>query len=237
LNIFFFTAFPFSIKSLVFLSTRCKFAQAIEGTLQLAGIPHVVNYLNKKVQDESFIIISTESLYQTNRVYDLVIIDEATSCLTQMNSGLHKENLNINRMCLDDLVRDAKYVIAMDADIDHRVINFIHQIRPTDPIYLQHNTIKKRVGWKIKHWTLEVDWYQQIRLALEKGKDIVIANRSSELGVKYLMHFLINECAISEELIRFYHGKGDDYPDELCDVNSSWTNFRVLITHRRLMSV
>jgi len=217
------------IKSLAFLSTRCKFAQAIEGTLQRAEIPHVVNYLNNKVQDEPFIIISTESLHQTTRAYDLVIIDESTSCLTQMNSGLHKENLNLNRLCFRDLVRDAKYVIGMDADIDDRIMTFIHQIRPNDAIYLQHNTIKKRVGWKIKHWALEADWYQQIRLALQSGKNIAIANGSSELGVKYLMHFLINECGIPEEQIRFYHGKGDDYPEELRDVNSSWTQFRVLM--------
>ena len=84
-------------------------------------------------------------------------------------------------------------------------------------------------GGKSSIGALEADWYQQIRMALQSGKNIAIANGSSELGVKYLMHFLTQECGIPEEQIRFYHGKGDDYPEELRDVNSSWTQFRVLM--------
>ena len=40
---------------------------------------------------------------------------------------------------------------------------------------------------------------------------------------------LLKECGVPEEEIRFYHKNGDDYAEELLDVNAHWTKFRVLI--------
>ena len=151
-----------TINSFLFLSTRCKFAKSIEGGLKRRGIDKVVNYLDHSVEGKDHIIISTESLHHITQPYDLVILDEVTSCLTQMNSGLHKENLNINRDVFESLVRDCKYVIAMDADIDDRAITFLHNLCPNERICLQHNTLKKREGWTIKRYLFEPDWYSQI---------------------------------------------------------------------------
>lgn len=217
------------ISSFTFLSTRCKFANAIASGLEQRGISRVVNYLDRSVSGESFIIISTESLYQTTEVYDLVVLDEITSCLTQMDSGLHRENLPINRQSLDSMVRDAKYVISMDADIDERGITTIHNLRPNERIYMQHNTIKKRRGWKIKHWLTKYDWFEQIKSALAAGKNIVIPTSSSQLGEKILMKYLTEECQIPETEIRFYHRGSDDHVEELKDVNTHWKRFRILI--------
>jgi hypothetical protein len=217
------------IRSFTFLSTRCKFANAIASGLQRRGISRVVNYLDSTVNGESFIIISTESLYQTTEVYDLVVLDEITSCLTQMDSGLHRENLPINRQCLDSMIKDAKYVIAMDADIDERCITTLHHLRPDERIYMQHNTIKKRKGWKIKHWSTKYDWFAQIKSALDAGKNIVIPTSSSQLGEKLLIKYITEECQIPETQVRFYHRGSDDYVEELQDVNTHWKRFRVLI--------
>jgi hypothetical protein len=41
-------------------------------------------------------IIQCESLHKLIRTYDIVILDEITSTISQFNSKFHKENLIVN---------------------------------------------------------------------------------------------------------------------------------------------
>ena len=220
------------IKSFVFLSTRIKFARSLHTKLQkhLADLCTVGSYLDKSKScaNNTCLVISTESLAKSLKHMDLVIMDEVTSCLVQMDSGLHDRNLPHNQARLINMIRNAKYIVAMDADIDPRSIDFLHEIRPDDTIHLSHNTVKKRLGWRFHLRMHKVDWYIKIQEALAKGQNIVCPVASSEEG-DLIYRWVTERCGIPDELIRFYRQSGDDYSKELEDVETHWRKFRVLI--------
>ena len=220
------------IQSFAFLSTRIKFARSLHRKLQqhLADLCTVGSYLDKSKSCayDPCLVISTESLSKSVKHMDLVILDEVTSCLVQMDSGLHDRNLPHNQARLINMIHNAKYIVAMDADIDHRSINFLHEIRPDDTIHLSHNTVKKRLGWRFYIRMHKVDWYIKIQEALTKGQNIVCPVASSEEG-DLIYRWVTERCGIPDDAVRFYRQSGDDYSEELEDVEKYWRGFRVLI--------
>lgn len=221
-----------SIQSFAFLSTRIKFARSLHSKLKkhLADLCTVGSYLDKSKSCayDPCLVISTESLSKSVKHMDLVILDEVTSCLVQMDSGLHDRNLPHNQARLINMIHNAKYIVAMDADIDHRAVDFLHEVRPDDTIHLSHNTVKKRLGWKCYLRMHKVDWYIKIQEALARGQNIVCPVASSEEGD--LIHRWVTErCGIPEDAVRFYRQSGDDYAEELEDVETHWRRFQVLI--------
>lgn len=220
------------IKSFAFLSTRIKFARSLHTKLHkhLADLCTVGCYLDKSKSyaNDPCLVISTESLAKSVKHMDLVIMDEVTSCLVQMDSGLHDRNLIDNQARLVNMIRRAKYIVAMDADIDDRAINFIHEVRPNDRIHLSHNKVKKRTGWRFHLRMSKLDWYMKISESLSKGQNIVCPVASSEEG-DLIYRWVTERCGIPDEYVRFYRQSGDDYAEELHDVETHWRNFRVLI--------
>jgi len=220
------------IKSMAWLSTRIKYARSIKSVLEASNIP-VTLYLGNNIANDPFVIVGMESIHLLTRDYDLVVIDEVTSVLKQMDSGLHKGNLFINRLSLETCIRMSKYLIALDADIDERAVTFIRHFFPTEWIHMTHNIVLKRCGAKIvEHYGnkgSKATWLEKIKCALDSNKNIVICS-GSELKINELvMPFLLNKCGISEHKIRYYHGSGDDYDYDFNDVNKEWVRYRVVI--------
>lgn len=142
-----------------------------------------VNYLEGNVRDADFIIVQAESLFKVNRPYDIVIIDECTSFLKQMDSKLHGVNLMDNRDKFDHLIRDAKRIVCMDADIDSRSLERIHDLRSNDQIYLQHNR-NRRGGRRIIKFNKNQEMYcwEVLWQSLEQKKNVNICLGTAKYG-------------------------------------------------------
>ena len=84
---------------IVFLVQQRSFANDLTARLMTEGII-VQNYLNvdvRKIKYGENIIISSESLHSLSLNFACVVIDEVTSFLSQMNSGLHNK-LSLDRI-------------------------------------------------------------------------------------------------------------------------------------------
>jgi late competence protein required for DNA uptake (superfamily II DNA/RNA helicase) len=215
-----------NIRRVCLVSCRRSFAQSVEARFRAEMIP-LVNYLEHNVSLVDRVIISAESLHKLSGVYDLIILDEVTSFNCQMNSGLHKSHLADNQRVYEHLITQARWIVAMDADIDHRAINFLHHLRPFDPIHLVHNTVQKRLGWTATELREDKMVDMMAQKLNDENKNIVII-----VGSKGEGEFLVNEYIknwLPPESYRFYHADGDDYLEEVRDVNTAWSRLRLLM--------
>lgn len=131
----------------LFVATRRAYATALTAAMKAAGIP-LVNYLDvektrrrgeQRLQlDAQFLMVSAESLHYVNRYYDLVVLDECTSIMKQMNSPHHKG--------MQRQVERAKWVICADAYVDERIFRFLNALGRKNVQFI-HNTVQKQLGY------------------------------------------------------------------------------------------
>lgn len=179
---------------------------------------------------EGNLVISAESLHNANLAYDVVIIDESTSFLAQMDSGLHKRNLSYNRKRLESLIRNAKYVFFMDADITQSTFKLIRSIYPTETIEYHRNDFQNSTDLKVYMQHNELEMFKHMERCLNEGKRIQVVLGSEALGMSSIEPFLKNlKIQPGETGYIFHHSKGSDYPDIVRDVNTGWSKCRVLI--------
>lgn len=176
------------------------------------------------------VIIQVESLYRLqldeNNIIDLLILDEIESILNQLGSGLHK-NFNASFAMFLWMLKTARHVVCMDANISDRTFNILSKFRK-DPIYFHHNKWQSAKNDKF-YFTIDKNvWLSQLCTKLKEGKRIVIPTNS------------IMEAKTCEMLIR------EMYPDKnikmfsselkhsekqlyFNDVHKYWTELDVLI--------
>ena len=212
--------------SATFTSPRRTFTRSCTARFRDEGIP-VKSYLEEKITDkDDFVIISAESLRQLKTISHLLSMDEVTSNLAQMNSGLHK-NLNDNQQMLIMLIRTSPKIVFMDADIDTRALMLLYLLRPNEIIHYQINIIKKRTDW-VAYQLDEITMYNQLSHDLKSGKNVKIICGSEKYGEKYLEPVI--RSVVGADNYRFYHSKGGRIdPRELDDVNLTWSKLRVLM--------
>ena len=217
------------IRSALFLSPRRKFAENIVARFNAAGLP-LINYMTQKIDHHDYVVISSESLYKLKRPYDLVIIDEITSFLSQMNSGLHRENLHINRITLEETIKNAQWIIGLDADIDHRACHFLHTFRPNNQIYLQHNTRKRGDDQNITAiFESEENCWKKIVEFLHNNQNLAIVVGSNEYGKKLAAMLDTLETPNGKIRYRYYHSDGDSYSKDFDNINEAVRNFQVVM--------
>lgn len=209
-----------------FTSPRRTFTRSCTARFREQGIP-IKSYLESGITEkDGFVIISAESLRQLKTISQVLAMDEATSTLTQMDSGLHK-NLSDNQQMLVTLVRDCPKIVFMDAHIDIRVLMLIHILRPNEIIHYQINTIKKRKDWMAFRLD-EITMYNQLSHDLNAGKNVKIICGSEKYAEKYLEPVV--KSIVGTENYRFYHSKGGKIESgELDNVDFTWSKLRVLM--------
>ena len=213
-------------ESATFTSPRRTFTRSCTARLRDNGIP-VKSYLEAGItQTDNFVIISAESLTQIKSLPDVFSMDEATSMLRQMDSGLHK-NLDDNRQMTVSILRNVPKVVVMDANIDIRTLALLHLTRPNEVIHYQINTIKKRKDW-IAYPLNEITMYNQLSHDLKNGRNVKIICGSEKYGEKYIESIV--KSHVGDDNYRFYHSKGQKIePNELDNVDITWSKLRVLM--------
>lgn len=226
--------------SVLILSSKRSYAVFITMCLQ-TGLPEIkiFNYMTDIIEYQDYVVLQAESMFRINKSYMLVVIDEMTSFLKQMNSKLHGNNLSYNRDKLEHVIKDAKRIICMDADIDERCYGFIHKLRPNDEIHLQRNLNKKgqrkvvifKKNQENECWKIMYDLIQQgknINIILGShnyGKDL--ESHFNSKGINYL--FLNSEQQINpklKELKQEFISKGIDKDPDITDL---WSKYQVVM--------
>ena len=228
-------------KSILFVSSRRSFARNMVERLKQSGI-NVTLYLDDKPtkykkyvryckskhkKDKTNYMIQVESLYRLSRTYDLVVLDEITSILSQMDSGLHRSNLKCNRDTFERLISDAKWIVMMDADIDNRAIRFLQKFKPHQNIYLQKN-LRKRGNLKAYKFTNEQQIYQYMIDCIKNGVKVAICLSSIEYGKKIEQE--LKQLTVNNEPVKYVFHNGENPQHEiLSDVNQNWINYQVVM--------
>ena len=182
-------------------------------------------------------IIQAESLHYINHDYDIVIIDEFMSVLSQFSSPFHRTNLIKNRNRFIRLIEKADYVVALDADINASMVDFLAKHRDQKDMLITINTYKvgERVDVngkavkgvkKAKFLTKRNDFDDKIKECLDKGERIAVSFGSKE-DAKLLYTKLNQEYP--ELKLRLYTADTNDEPEEISNVNEAWLKFDGLI--------
>lgn len=174
--------------------------------------------------------VQVESLPRVTRFnYDLVVLDEITSLISQLNSGLHK-NLQNTRDTLTDIMTASKQIVFMDADIDKRAFMLMDGIYGKEiPIHFSINRYVKE-GRKHRCYDNAGNLFKSAINNLRKGKNVVFISNSENEARRFYEDVKKSNCVPLSE-IRYYNGKDgiDMYKEEIADPNNYWTKFRCLI--------
>lgn len=136
-------------QSILVLSSRITFSYFIEGAFSEFNL---INY--KNVQEGHFdecdrLIIQLESLYKVMTTYDVIILDEIESILTQFSSSTMKHPLKVWEK-YRDLISVAQVVYCADAFISNKSIYSIFNMKlGREKLALLWNTRVKHSGRKV----------------------------------------------------------------------------------------
>ena len=120
-------------------------------------------------------IVQVESLHcvSTTKPIDLLIIDESESVLSQFSSGLHK-HFSPSFAAFKWMVKTAKHVVCMDANLGNWTYNTIKRMRPSPPIHLHWNKYTHAKDDKFNFTTNMGDWMGHMLNAIGNGQKILI---------------------------------------------------------------
>jgi hypothetical protein len=221
------------------LSARRAYTAFIVGELAREGLTYYTNYMDVKgdLAGIGHLVLQMESLHRIAEgfiSYDLVIMDEAESLLAQMNSvGTHAANHRLNYETLEKVVHTAGKVLAMDAFLTSRSLNFLESLRPGRSALYVRNKYQPYARKATEHVILSEKqilpnisaMHAQLLEHAVGGKRIVYVCSSKEKG--YEMEHVLVEKGIAV----IFHC-GDDTKDKksmLLNVREEWAKHQVVI--------
>lgn len=222
----------FEIASILFLSSKRTYSIFLEQSLK-RELPSmdIYNYMHDNITNQDFVIVQVESLHKITKRYDIIVIDEITSIVKQMDSGLHGCNLLQNRKVFKQLIYDADRIICMDADIDERSYKVLHEYRPTDIIHLQRN-MYRRGNRKILFYSKEYQHECEQKLfqllkfynknvaiilgSLKDGERLALS--LEDLGINYILLSKKNPVSAALNQLK------QDFPEEFADHDPTITD-------------
>jgi hypothetical protein len=124
------------------------------------------------------LIVQVESLHRVQlpsggAALDLLILDEVESVLAQFSSGLHQA-LGASFATFQWMMRHARHVVCMDADLGERTFRTLERMRPERPPFLHWNRYARAAGDRYVFTADEGAWLARLHAALDAGKRLVI---------------------------------------------------------------
>jgi len=228
------------MKWILYPTSRFATAQDAKETLGETG-REIVFYtdINKHLNDDGIlnekviIIIQMESLRKLEYINhagnkfkligkpDLLVLDECTSCCAQISSVTmngREDSLNL----FGHYIQTAGKIIAMDADIDARIVDLLKDLRP-DTIHVQQNELKYEGRTMFRYHNRDKALFK-LRERLVNGEKIFIICSTkadahcfeSELSGLYKVRCHTSKTSVNDK-------------EELCKVNCLWTKYQVVI--------
>jgi len=132
------------------------------------------------------LIVQVESLHRLappgrSEVVDLVVLDEVESVLAQFCSGLHR-NFAAAFANFQWLLGNARFVIAMDANLSDRAWAALAEMRPAAPPRFHWNRFRRAAGDRYCFTTDLAAWLARLQAALAAGKRAVVPTNSLAEG-------------------------------------------------------
>ena len=184
--------FPDIEPSILWISTRRTYARDIHAKYREL-LPEFVLYLDENgFISQERLIISIESLIKCvcDTKFDYIVLDEVSSVLEQLYSPHLIESENV-RDKFTSLIREAKNVICMDADITSETLYRFSKLRE-GPIRLVTNTHKRKIGHSAFHHEKLDSLVLVLDRSLKRGEKahVVCATkkRADELAVMFAEH-------------------------------------------------
>lgn len=229
------TAAPQSV-----LIVTCRQTLAEKFAVDFVDYTH---YKKASISKQPFAICQYESLHKLSRTFDLVVLDEVRSlcaCAASLttNHGHLRDNADMFKM----LVKQAKHVIALDADVDvdGAVANVLTNMVPAEQIQVEKYTFTRLV----RHWQVyseESQWYELLLREVAAGRKLAVPCRTNADACR-----VAEACrsVAGEHAVGLFTGDSDDFhkaqwarPDDLveyqvvvytctvsvgCDVLAAW---------------
>lgn len=196
------------------------------------------NEITSKIINESKyprLIIQTESLHRleppsySNEPIDLLILDESESIIEQLNSGLYK-NFGGSFAMFQWMMRTARHVICMDANLGDLTYDVLKKMRSKHPIYFHWNIYKRaKDDNEIYYTSTEKSvWINKLYIKLKKNYKIVLATNS--IKEAEIIHQMITK-EYPHKNIGLYSSKTAQSIKtvQFADVHKYWTSFDILI--------
>ena len=140
----------------MYVSYRQTLSLNIEGTF-----PEFYNYMNgtSDIHTKNKVIIQLDSLNKLGNfseftLYDLIIMDEIESLLFHLSSKTLQERTTICDL-LDQFIKGAPWIVAMDADFGQRSFDFLSGIKSILFHHISYHTFDSYLLCTPKHRNIE----------------------------------------------------------------------------------
>ena len=217
-------------KKVLWVSYRISLTNDIKGNFKKYGFK---SYLDGYNYNANKLIIQLESLLNLSDgfideeidvpSYDLIIIDEIESVLSQFNSPTFKGRSKDTFYFLEEIIKNSKKLITLDGDTANRTYNFIKNFGNNINIV---NTVQKnqKIFNIIDNNKIFDD---KLYESLDKNNKIVIVSQSRIKAEDY--NILISKKYPNLNILLYTSFTGDEEKMKLDDVNNIWDKCDVLI--------
>jgi hypothetical protein len=229
-----------TIERLLIISPRKSYTHSQLGVFlsDVTLLPPLESYMDHtgSISHLPYVIIQVESLHRVGEwfePYDLVILDESESILTQLHSAMtNGDNLINNHQVFETALRTAKNVIFADAFMTDRTFHVAKALRDPAKTILIENTFQPYSREAIllrKTGSEEANlgaFCERIMTALRAGRRIVVVWTSKRIGEEFEARHLKN----GEFPYLFYHSDSDKEDVKgLQNVRERWAGIQCLM--------
>ena len=217
-------------KKVLWVSYRISLTNDIKGNFKQYGFKSYLdgfNYNSNKliIQLESLLNLTDGFIDEQIDVpsYDLVIIDEIESVLSQFNSPTFNGKSKDTFILLEEIINNSKKLITLDGDTSNRTYNYINNFGNSINII---NTIKKnpKTFLIINEYN---NFCNEIFKELDENKKIAIVSQGRVKADNY--YKLIKSKYPTLKILLYTSYTDDSEKMKLDDVNNIWDKCDVLI--------
>jgi len=178
------------------------------------------------------LIVQAESLHRIKmgtrpEPVDLVVLDEVESILAQFNSGLHK-HLNAAFAMFQWMLRTAKHVVCMDANLSDRTYNTLLRMRPAYPPHFHWNQFARAADDNYSFTSDQASWLEKMYSTLREGKRIVLPTNSLT-EARTFEEALRREFPTKNVMLYSSETSPSEKARHFGDVHKYWSDLDVLI--------
>lgn len=215
---------------ILYLSHRQTFTLNVYGSLKELGF---YNYLdgvdNISTQDKIILQIDSIRHLMNNgmsiKTFDLIILDELESLLNHLSSPTLFDKRNLVCMILNQLIKNAKWLVSLDADFGNRGYEFLNRIRDKPKIIVNdYETVQKKFIFCCNY---NKQCYQIVE-DLKNHKNIVIVSLSKTIVDDIYQRIMATKIK-GVKVIRYTSMTDDAQKVDLDNVNEIWKKYNCVM--------